>query len=409
MEYVFLFITLYFQIFFLVTFLDNSHIFYGKKIKNTKDLNDKFPLVSIIVPCWNEQDTVASTIDSIRELEYPQSRIEIIIVDDGSQDDTWKEMQKLSKIDNIILIKKENGGKHTANNMGIERATGEYIATIDADTCLEKDALCMIVSEFNNDKSLDAVGSTVLVKDPKSMVQYAQMVEYQMFSFTKMLLGIISGVLVVPGAFSVYKKEVFEKIGLFKEAHKLEDLEITFRMQRHGMKVGQTHHAIAYTKGPDTIMKLWSQRKRWGSGFLRNSYDYKDMFFSKKNHNFGFFTLPMSLFTYLAIFVAFITTGFIVVKNLVQIILEVRLVGWEGLSNIFSGTSEFSINPGLLIYSVIFSAILFIIIFGKRLVGQSSLNPFPVILFLVFYSIFTPILVIKNIYDSITNANINWR
>lgn len=409
MEYVFLFITLYFQIFFLVTFIDNNQVFSRIKKEKVNKEDEEMPLVSIIVPCWNEETSVVRTVESIRELEYPQSKIEIIVVDDGSTDKTWNEMKKISHLDNVILIKKENGGKHTANNLGIEKSKGSYIATIDADTCLEKDALCMVMTEFNDNPELDSVGSTVLVRNPSTLVQYAQMIEYQMFSFTKVLLALVNGALVVPGAFSVYKKEVFEEIGLFEEAHKLEDLELTFRMQKNGMKVGQTHHAVAYTTGPNTVMKLWSQRKRWGYGFLKNSYDYKSMFFNKENNNFGFFTLPMSLFTYIAILVTFMTTGFFLIKNLLQIILEIKLLGFGGLSNALAITSEISITPSLLIYGVIFTIILFFILFGKYIVVQNSINPFPLILFFIFYSLFIPILVIKNIYDSITNTNISWR
>jgi cellulose synthase/poly-beta-1,6-N-acetylglucosamine synthase-like glycosyltransferase len=331
------------------------------------------------------------------------------MVDDGSSDSTWNEMQKLKDIKNVVLMKKDNGGKHTANNLGIEIATGDYIATIDADTILEKNALNIIIGEFLNDPELDSVGSTILVRDPKTIVQYAQMIEYQMFSFTKTLLALVHGALVVPGAFSVYKKEVFEKIGVFKDAHKLEDLEITFRMQRHGMKVGQTHHALAYTNAPDTFIKLWNQRRRWGHGFLKNSYDYKKMFFSKANHNFGFFTLPMSLFSYIAISISFVITIFILLKNIFRIIIEVNLVGWKGFENLFARLFEFSVGPAAFIYLVILSCIFFLIMFGKHIVNERSINPLPIISFFVLYSLFIPVLVIKNIYDSITTSNIKWR
>lgn len=406
MEYVFLFITLYFQIFFLVTFIDNSDVFFvSKKRKKFRNL----PLVSMIVPCWNEEETVVATVETIRALNYPQSKIEIIVVDDGSTDGTWDEMQKLKHFKNVRIFTKENGGKHTANNLGIKESTGEYIATIDADTFLKEDALCEIMYEFRNDKDLDSIGSTILVKNPKTIIQYAQMIEYQMFSVTKVLLALIQGALVVPGAFSVYKRSVFDRIGYFIDGHKLEDLELTYRMQHHGMKVGQTHKAIAYTNAPDSFAKLWSQRKRWGYGFLRNTYDYKSMFFNKKNHNFGFFTLPMSLFTYLAILVAFSITLVLTTKKILEIILEVRLLGFDSLTAYFSNIGEFSFSPTLLIYLIIYLSILFIIIFGKSIVGENTYNPFPVISFFIIYSTFVPFLVLKNIYDSITSSTVKWR
>lgn len=406
MEYVFLFITLYFQIFFLVTFIEKSDIFFDTKVKRKRFRN--MPLVSLIVPCWNEEDTVLGTIDSIMNLKYPKSKIEIVVVDDGSTDGTWDQMQKLKKYKNIKLIKKENGGKHTANNVGIENSTGEYVATIDADTFLKEDALCEMMSEFRRDRELDAIGSTVLVRDPRTLVQYAQMIQYQMFSFTKILLASIGGALVVPGAFSIYKREVFDQIGKFKDGHKLEDLEFTYRMQRAGMNVGQCRNAIAYTNAPDSIMKLWNQRKRWGYGFLKNTYDYKDMFTRSKNSSFGFFTLPSSAFTYIAILIAFFTTLYVIVENIYNFLVEVNLLGFGVLGDYIKFT-EISLTPSAIIYAFIYLTVIWLIIFGKYTVRDKSFNPFPVIVFFAIFSVFMPILVVRNIYDSVTKSSIRWR
>ena len=182
-----------------------------------------------------------------------------------------------------------------------------------------------------DDPSLDAVGATIILHKPSTFTQIAQSVEYQLFAFTKLLLAKLHGVLVVPGAFSMYKKTVFEAIGNFKEAHKLEDLELTFRMQAAGLNVGQSRDALAYTHAPATVPALFRQRLRWGYGFLKNSYDYRHLIYAKDQGHFGAFTLPMSLFSYAAIVVTFILSWFIVIQAIIRSVIQASLIGWGSL------------------------------------------------------------------------------
>jgi cellulose synthase/poly-beta-1,6-N-acetylglucosamine synthase-like glycosyltransferase len=411
--YIFLFIALYFQIFFLMSYLENFDFF---NIKNTEKkititrATENTPQVSIIVACWNEEQTLDVTVDSIFASDYPRESLEVILVDDGSTDGTWKKMQNYKNDSHVVLLHKENGGKFTAINTALEIATGTFIATVDADTKLEPKALGFMVDKFIQDESLDAVGATIVLTTPQTLIQLAQSVEYQMFAFTKLLLAKMHGALVVPGAFSMYKKSVFERIGNFKDAHKLEDLELTFRMQEAHMGVGQSRDAIAYTNAPDTFLSLFKQRLRWGYGFIKNSYDYRHLIYNRGQGNFGAFTLPMSMFSYIAIVVTFVFSWFIVIKGIVRMLIQASLVGWNTLFQ-WNGfyVANLSAQASVFITLVLYVSVIFMILSGKKIVNDRSRNPLSLIVFFVLYSIIVPFWVLKSIYNSIVGKKVAWR
>ena len=160
-----------------------------------------------------------------------------------------------------------------------------------------------------------------------------------MFSFTKKMLAFLGGVLVVPGAFSVFKTEVVKKVGAWGTGHNLEDLELTYRLQTKGYKVEHSNEAIAITSGPVSVKKLFKQRLRWGYGFLNNTYDYRYAFFNKQFGDFGFFTLPMSLMSYCIIMIIFFISWYNIILFLYDKFLIWKLVGFHALVSKFSVSS----------------------------------------------------------------------
>jgi hypothetical protein len=129
--YILSFLALYVQVFFLVTFLENR-----KKItiRKGKVKLQNYPPVTIIVPCWNEETTIDKTVKSILDLNYPKDKLQVFLIDDGSTDNTWQALQKYQNTPNFKIFQKENGGKHTALNFGLERLETPYIGCLDADS-----------------------------------------------------------------------------------------------------------------------------------------------------------------------------------------------------------------------------------------------------------------------------------
>lgn len=280
-----IFLALYFAIFVFSTVFEYKNDFYYKPKRKFQ------PKVSLVVPCFNESQTIAKTLQSFLELDYPQNNLEILVIDDGSTDNTFQIAKNFSqKSPNIKVFHKSNGGKYTALNFGIEKSTYPYLGTVDADSFLHKDSLKKIMEQFENPKVM-AVISSVRIANPKNILEGIQYVEYLMGNFLKKVFSFLSGVNVVPGPLSVFNKKVFTKIGYYKKAHQTEDLEMAFRMQKHNMVIAQAVDAIVYTQGCKTFKELLRQRLRWNKGGLLNYKDYPELLNVKKHGNLAYLLL----------------------------------------------------------------------------------------------------------------------
>ena len=136
--YSLLFISLYFEIFLLVGFLERR--FATQTNKGPALALASYPSVAIVVPCFNEETTVAGTMASLLELDYPKEKLEIIVVDDGSRDATLSIAKQFETDPRVRVFHKENGGKHTAMNYGLEQTNAELIGCLDADSIVASDA-----------------------------------------------------------------------------------------------------------------------------------------------------------------------------------------------------------------------------------------------------------------------------
>jgi cellulose synthase/poly-beta-1,6-N-acetylglucosamine synthase-like glycosyltransferase len=402
-----LFIAIYIQVFFLIVFFETGE--ESNKKEDDEIIDENYPSVTFLIPCWNEEDSVLHTIESVLDLYYPKNKFHIIAIDDGSTDSTWKNLQQFENNDQITLLTKENGGKHSALNHALNFFKSELVVSFDADTKIDRDALKNAVRYFMKDKTLMALGGTVLIDKPKTIAQKAQEIEYEIFSFTKKMLGRADAVFVVPGAFSVFRKEVFQIVGGYNNAHNLEDIELTIRMQKHGLKVRHAHDAIVWTKGPDTIKKLYKQRLRWSYGFIMNMLDYKSMLFNRKYKNFGIFTLPMTIFTYIILLFVFMFSVYKVLLSLIETLYKIYLVGIGRLE--WPTFDSFFINTKIYVIMAMFLYVSFILqyIFGREISKVSKKNFWNIPYFLLMFSILAPIWVLKSIYSSVTKKKVLWR
>lgn len=404
-----LFVAIYIQVFFLLIFFEGK----GKDKKNNNPeveiLDGEYPSVTFLIPCWNEQNSVAHTLDSVLGLDYPKDKFHIIAIDDGSTDNTWKNLQAYENHPQVMLLTKENGGKHSALNHALNFLKTELVASFDADTKINPDALKKATAYFMQDEKLMALGGTVLIDGPKTMAQKAQEIEYEIFSFTKKMLGMADAVFVVPGAFSIFRREVFDIVGGYKNAHNLEDIELTMRIQKHGLKVSHAHDAIVWTKGPDTVKKLYKQRLRWSYGFIMNMLDYKAMLFNKKYKNFGIFTLPMTVFTYIILLFVFSYSVYKVILSAIETVYKIYLVGigqleWPTFDAFFINTKIYVIMAMFLYISVVLQYM-----FGREISKISKKNFWNIPYFLLMFSVLAPIWVLKSIYNVVVRKKVMWR
>lgn len=401
-----LFLAIYVQVFFLLLFFENSNVL-KKKHDTIKD--EDYLSISFLIPCWNEQNTLGATIESVLSLDYPKDKFKVIAIDDGSTDATWEKLQEYKNHPQVVILTKKNGGKHDALNYGLTFVHTDLIASFDADTEIFPDALKKAVPHFMRDPELMALGGTVHINSPKTFVQKAQEIEYQIFSFTKKMLGFAGGVLVVPGAFSVFRREVFDSIGGYKNAYNLEDAELTMRMHSHGMKVDHCHDAIVMTKGPDTVKKLYTQRLRWSFGFISNLMDYKKLFLNKRYKNFGLFTLPMSVFTYFLLLFVFLYSMYKIGVSLYEFFLRLSLVGFSNFKwptfDLFFINTKVYVLMGFCIYLFIIAAY----VIGRNISGITKNNLWNLPFFVIIFSFVAPFWVLRSIYSWVFSKKVSWR
>jgi cellulose synthase/poly-beta-1,6-N-acetylglucosamine synthase-like glycosyltransferase len=403
-----LFFTLYAQVLLLFTFFEKKSVFSNTGGGDNTPLK-RYPIVTVIVPVWNEEKTLGGTIESLLALDYPKDKIDIIIVDDGSTDNTKQVANGYKKYSQVRVYSKTNGGKHTAVNLGISKAKGEFLGCLDADSFVDKDALSRIVRCFEDPKVM-AVTPAIKVHTPENMLQKIQSVEYDMGIFLRKVYGSMNAIHVAPGPFSIFRKEVFDKLGGYVKAHNTEDMEFAMRMHKNHFPIANVYDSYVYTVTPKTVKGLYKQRLRWVYGFLENAKDYRMMIFNRKYGNLGIFTLPAAI---ISIFVALFFTGLAIVRllnGIIRRIVEIQAVGiplrfeWPHFDWFFVNTSETSV----VVYALALSTV-FVILVGKKL-SEGSMRPnINMVYFFFFYGIIAPAWLFKAVYNVALNKKTTWR
>jgi cellulose synthase/poly-beta-1,6-N-acetylglucosamine synthase-like glycosyltransferase len=365
---IFLFASLYIQVFLIITLVEHRDSLKNKPRTGALDYS-KLPTVSVIVPCFNEQATVIGTIDSLKKLNYPQDKLSIMAVDDGSTDDTWSYLKRYENDPQVKIFQKENGGKHTAVNLGIENSQSDIIGCLDADSFVHPEALNRMMPLFA-DPSVMAVIPAIKIRAPKNIIENIQHAEYNISIFLRKMYSTFNAIHVTPGPFSMFRQSVFAQVGPFKSAYNTEDLEMALRLHSHNLKIENAEHAYVYTTPPSTLRALVKQRIRWTTGFFLNVRDYRDMIFSRRHGQVGTFTLPVGILSFVTVM---FFAGYSLVNAATTTIDNVqrwRLIGWTWHWPSFQLFFFNTTTVRLLVFALVVSAIAFIF-FGKRIASGS--------------------------------------
>ena len=395
--YILIFLSVYVQVFFLVTFLENR-----KKIviRNGKIKLNRYPAVTIVIPCWNEEKTVYRTIRSALDLNYPKGKLKLFLIDDGSTDGTWNIIQKFSKYPNVKVFKKENGGKYTALNLGLEQMDTEFFGGLDADSFADPESLVRIMSYFEKDQSIMAVVPSVIVENAKSFIQNAQKSEYHMGVYFKKMLSFIGAINVTPGPLTIFRKRVFDDLGPYKHGHNTEDMEIAYRMQKNHYKIEHCNDAYVYTNTPKTVRKLYKQRLRWIYGFINNTIDYRGVLFRRKYGNFSVFTLPTGVLSIFSVSYLFGRIIYNFADFLYSKFIVFRTVGFQ-FSKFNFDPFFINVKSTLFLMVVIYSLVIFSMIFGKKMAEKRWSFSLSMIYFFPVYSVIAPFWLLKAIYNTL--------
>jgi len=257
------------------------------------------PVVSIIIPAYNEGAHIAKTIESVLSLDYPKELLDVIVVDDGSKDDTYGQARAFES-KGVRVLTRQNGGKGAALNFGLEKARGELVATMDADSIVTPGTVKGLLPLFS-DKDVMAVTPAIKASPKKKLIVELQRIEYLMILFSRKLLSFIDSVPVTPGPFSMFRAKVFKEVGGFDEHNLVEDQEICLRIQAANYKVKSSMDAVVYTEVPETMGDLMKQRVRWQRGGLRNYWKYRFLI-RPEYGDFGMFFVPLNYITIISFF-----------------------------------------------------------------------------------------------------------
>lgn len=227
-------------------------------------------LVSVIVPGKNEGENIYKLVRSLREQTY--SNLEIIVVDDGSDDDTAQICASLreSGFLDLYLRNDVRGGKASASNLGLRYAKGEFVLLLDADSSFDRDAVEKILCPFYRDSRIGAVGGNVKVRNhDDSVCTSLQAIEYiKTISVGRAVATMLGIYRIIPGAFGAFRKEILHRIGGWDVGPGL-DGDITIKIRKLGYNIHFEKEAVCFTTVPDTYRKLMKQRLRWYKSLIR--------------------------------------------------------------------------------------------------------------------------------------------
>ncbi|HLD72106.1 MAG TPA: glycosyltransferase [Candidatus Nanoarchaeia archaeon] len=288
-------VSLYFSVFILLIYLDKKDVF--RKEENDSSEQDgkghslqKLPLVSVLVPAFNEEKTIIRTLESIHQLDYPKERLEVIVIDDGSKDKTKKMVGwYIQDKSQFKLISHQNCGKAASLNKALKIAKGEFFACLDADSFVDRATLKKMLVQYysENDPKLAIITPAMKVYQPKNLLQRLQWLEYIVIILIARLSSQIDSLYVAPGPFSLYRTEIIRKLGGFDEKSITEDQEIAYRVQKEQYKIKQCPKGYVYTVAPEAIRPFYRQRRRWYLGSLDCVYKYRGLIANQKYGDFG--------------------------------------------------------------------------------------------------------------------------
>ena len=294
------------------------------------------PRISVLVPAYNESASIVDSVTNLLSLTYPN--LEVIVVNDGSTDDTLERLTTAFKMapvppvfrrlipaaevrqlfrspedGRLVVVDKRNGGKADALNAAVNMASGELVCAIDADTVVAHNALQQLVSPFLASNETVAVGGTVRLvnsavwsgsqvtgmRAPTRFIVGAQTAEYpRAFLVGRLAWNPLGGNLIISGAFGVFRKSALVEVGGYEHRSIGEDMELVVRLRRTASERGGrarvefSPNPVAYTEAPESLRTIARQRNRWFRGLLDVLVRHRRMILNPKYGLAGMIAMP---------------------------------------------------------------------------------------------------------------------
>lgn len=352
------FIGIYLNVWFLLL------IFRHKSELHEKKKPKRFPTISVLIPAYNETKTIAKCLKSVLNLDYPANKLEVIVVDNGSTDNTPKIVERIMRVHRRVkrkaklkLIKLPKPGKVDALNTGLKQAKGEIIGVLDGDTFVAKSCLKEMVGFFD-DENVGAVTNHIRVANASGLLGILQNIEYIFSALTKRLFDFLNAVYTTPGTLSLLRKDIIEVAG-FSDDTLAEDMDVALQLTKKNYKIVNCLGAVSHTIVPTSLGGLLKQRVRWYRGFIENVIKHSDLLFSKEHIHLGWFILPFASF--MAIFIGVALTIILVLSYIRNSLISLKSLFYMPFIDKMTLMINSLLNPAnlflapyyLIVYSII--------------------------------------------------------
>jgi poly-beta-1,6-N-acetyl-D-glucosamine synthase len=268
-----------------------------------------WPMISILVPCYNEEDTVEETVKNLAGLSYPKK--EIILINDGSKDRTAEIIEELSsKYTNVRVIQlRQNRGKANALQVGLFASRAEYLVCVDSDALLEDTAPYYMVRQFFiNGERVGAVTGNPCIRNRNSLLSRMQLVEYaSIIGAIKRTQRLLGKVMTVSGVVVTFRKKALVDVGLWDRDMITEDIAVSWKLQKRFWDVRYEPRALCWMLVPETLSGIWKQRVRWAQGGQEVVIRHWDVLFSWKQRRIWIIYLEQWISTLWAFCWLFVT------------------------------------------------------------------------------------------------------
>ncbi|MBU0762992.1 MAG: glycosyltransferase family 2 protein [Candidatus Altiarchaeota archaeon] len=259
--------------------------------KNKKIMT--YPTISVVIPAHNEEKVIKSTIQSVLDATYPKD-VEVIVVDDGSKDDTSKIVSGIArKLKNVRLLKTNHLGKAKAVNHGIKNTDAEVVIMLDADSFILPDALIKFIEVFQ-DSNVGAASGIIRVVLNKNPLVWYQDFEYVLSSMWRYIIDKLDITYILPG-FCAFRRRAIIEVGGFETDTLSEDFDIGLKLRKAGWHIIMGK-SVMHTNVPQTLGGVARQRIRWGRGTMQVIRKHKDMVFNPRHGFIGLYGLPNQIY-----------------------------------------------------------------------------------------------------------------
>ncbi|MFC8597488.1 glycosyltransferase [Isoptericola sp. NPDC057191] len=263
---------------------------------------DRVPLVSVVVPAFDEAVVIENCVRSVVRSEHPS--LEVVCVDDGSSDDTFARMEQLAaEHPQVRALRQENAGKGAALNTGIAAARGEILVLVDADGLFRPDTVTRLLRGFRDPRVGAVCGNDRPVNLDRVLTRLLALISHVGTGLMRRALDVLGCLPIVSGNIGAFRREALDRIGPLRTDTLGEDLELTWRVHRAGYRVTFAPDALVYAESPSTLRGLWRQRVRWSRGLLQVTAMHRSMVGNPRYGGFGLYLAYNTLAQVVAPFV----------------------------------------------------------------------------------------------------------